>query len=154
MKLEEFKKELAKTGVPYDLVVSRFDPEFGGCDTLEGIVLSNYSFTDIIHSLCEWEGTPEGFDFWCDVANERVPESRVNTLPTTLPTTRPKHYGGEENIFEPIKIIRHYGLGFELGNLIKYVLRADKKGDCLGDLKKAKQYLEWEISKLEETTKD
>jgi hypothetical protein len=61
---------------------------------------------------------------------------------------RPQHYGGEENPHEAIKVIEHYGLGFHLGNCIKYLLRAGKKGDALGDLNKAKWYLERQIENL------
>jgi len=60
----------------------------------------------------------------------------------------PTHYGGEENPFEPIKIIEFYSLNFALGNVIKYVLRAGKKNDELEDLKKAHFYLGREIDKL------
>lgn len=64
------------------------------------------------------------------------------------PAIRPNHYGGEENPFEPIKIIMHYGLGFNIGNVVKYVLRAGKKDDIVQELEKAKQYLEFEINHL------
>ena len=50
---------------------------------------------------------------------------------------------------EVIKIIDHYELGFALANSIKYILRADKKGNKLEDLKKAAWYLQHEINKLE-----
>jgi hypothetical protein len=65
---------------------------------------------------------------------------------------RPKHYGGEANPHEPIKVIEHYGLGFCLGNAIKYILRADKKGSLIDDLKKARWYLDREIQGLEKDT--
>jgi hypothetical protein len=60
----------------------------------------------------------------------------------------PAHYGGD-NPMEVIKIINHYNLNFELGNVAKYVLRSDKKGNKLEDLKKAAWYLQHEINKLE-----
>ena len=59
----------------------------------------------------------------------------------------PKHYGGEDNPMEVIKIINHYDLNFELGNVLKYVLRADKKGNRKQDLQKALWYLQHEINK-------
>jgi hypothetical protein len=59
----------------------------------------------------------------------------------------PKHYGGEDNPMEVIKIINHYNLNFELGNVLKYVLRADKKGNRKQDLQKALWYLQHEINK-------
>ena len=57
-------------------------------------------------------------------------------------TTRPAHYGGEANPFEPIKIIEAMGWGeaFCLGNAVKYLLRADKKGGT-EDLAKAEWYI-------------
>lgn len=61
----------------------------------------------------------------------------------------PAHYGGANNPLEVIKIIDHYELGFALANSIKYILRADKKGNKLEDLKKAAWYLQHEINKLE-----
>ena len=55
------------------------------------------------------------------------------------------HY--EKTDYEPIKIINHYNLNFNLGNVIKYVLRAGKKEDNskLSDLRKAVDYLMYEI---------
>lgn len=50
---------------------------------------------------------------------------------------------------EPIEVIRAWKLGFNLGNVVKYIGRCETKGDKLLDLKKAKQYLEWEIEELE-----
>ena len=60
----------------------------------------------------------------------------------------PQHYGGENNIYEAIKIIDSYNLNFCLGNAIKYILRAGRKtNDKITDLKKAIWYLEHEINK-------
>lgn len=63
----------------------------------------------------------------------------------------PSHYGGEDNIYEAIKVIEAWNLGFCLGNAIKYISRAGKKDNnsYLQDLKKAKWYLEREIAKIE-----
>lgn len=60
----------------------------------------------------------------------------------------PAHYGGESNPFEPIKIIEHYDLNFMLGNCIKYVLRAGKKGNKLEDLEKALWNLQREVDNM------
>lgn len=57
----------------------------------------------------------------------------------------PKHYGGADNPYEAIKVIEAWELGFHLGNVIKYVSRAGKKGSDLEDLKKAAWYLQREI---------
>lgn len=59
----------------------------------------------------------------------------------------PPHYGGDTT-YECIKVVEAWGLGFALGNCVKYVCRAGKKGDALTDLKKARWYLDREIARL------
>lgn len=61
----------------------------------------------------------------------------------------PPHYGGEGNVYEAIKVIEAWGLGFCLGNVVKYLARAGKKGALVEDLKKARWYLDREIARLE-----
>ena len=39
----------------------------------------------------------------------------------------PNHYGGEDNLYEAIKVIDAWDLGFSLGNTVKYISRAGKK---------------------------
>ena len=39
----------------------------------------------------------------------------------------PDHYGGSDNIYEAIKVIDAWDLGFSLGNTVKYISRAGKK---------------------------
>jgi hypothetical protein len=53
----------------------------------------------------------------------------------------PQHYGGEENFYEAIKVIEAWELDFHLGNVVKYISRAGKKGSKVEDLKKAQWYL-------------
>ncbi len=62
----------------------------------------------------------------------------------------PSHYGGIGNVYETINVIEAWGLGFNLGNTVKYISRAGKKADpALQDLKKARWYLDREIQNLE-----
>jgi uncharacterized protein DUF3310 len=61
----------------------------------------------------------------------------------------PQYYGGEDNPYEAIKVIEAWKLGFCLGNTIKYIARAGKKDATVQDLKKARWYLDREISNLE-----
>ena len=61
----------------------------------------------------------------------------------------PPHYGGGENPYEAIKVIEAWSLGFCLGNVVKYLARAGKKGNELDDLRKARWYLDHEITRLE-----
>ncbi len=57
----------------------------------------------------------------------------------------PSHY--KANGLEVIDVIEAFGLNFAIGNAIKYLLRAGKKGDRLEDLKKARWYIDREIEK-------
>lgn len=59
---------------------------------------------------------------------------------STLPP-RPDHYSTEDLTYEPIKVIEAWGLDFSLGNVLKYIARAGRKGDTLEDLNKAMWYL-------------
>ncbi len=67
------------------------------------------------------------------------------------PVNHPKHYTSHPSGIETIQITEH--MNFCLGNVIKYVLRADQKGNRLQDLKKAEWYLKREIAR-EEAEKD
>lgn len=60
----------------------------------------------------------------------------------------PSHYCDGRK-FEPIDVIMDWGLGYLLGNVVKYVSRAGRKGDALADLKKAQVYLRWAVERLE-----
>jgi Protein of unknwon function (DUF3310) len=59
----------------------------------------------------------------------------------------PAHYGGADNPYEAIKVIEAWGLGFNLGNTVKYISRSEHKGAPLEDLQKAAWYLNREIQK-------
>ena len=70
-------------------------------------------------------------------------------MPKHDPVNHPSHYGGENNPYEAIKVIENWGLGFNLGSVLKYICRAEKKGSLIQDLKKARWYLDREIRNLE-----
>jgi hypothetical protein len=63
----------------------------------------------------------------------------------------PPHYtaGG----IETIDFIEAKKLGYNLGNVIKYITRSDLKGDKLENLEKAQWYLNREINNLKKVTK-
>lgn len=65
-------------------------------------------------------------------------------------TLRPEYYN-TDSVYEPIKIIQHYGLCFEIANNLKYCLRAGVKNKDteIEDLIKAKTYLQLRIDFLE-----
>jgi len=63
------------------------------------------------------------------------------------PVERPAHYSFGR--FEVIDVIEDWGLGFHLGNVVKYVARAPHKGEEVQDLKKALWYLQRHIKLTE-----
>ena len=75
---------------------------------------------------------------WSDTYGEDTDDDMVNA---------PPHYNAHPSGVECIQITEH--MNFNLGNVIKYVWRADEKGKALEDLKKAQFYLDREIAKLE-----
>ena len=60
----------------------------------------------------------------------------------------PSHYVAGRQ-FEPKDVIRDWDLNFNLGNAVKYLSRAGRKLDKVEDLKKAQQYIQFEIDAIE-----
>lgn len=56
----------------------------------------------------------------------------------------PPHYLAGST-YESIKVIEAWGLGFCLGNAVKYICRCDRKGTPVQDLEKAVWYLNHEL---------
>lgn len=71
------------------------------------------------------------------------------------PISAPEHYraGGA---YETRKVIEAWGLNYYLGNVVKYISRHGRKPGArvLEDLAKARQYLEFEIDRLEGLERD
>ncbi len=57
----------------------------------------------------------------------------------------PSHYTSHPSGIECIQITEH--MGFNLGNAVKYIWRADLKNNAIEDLKKAEFYIKREITK-------
>lgn len=57
----------------------------------------------------------------------------------------PKHYTSHPSGIECIEVVRHFG--FNLGNAVKYIWRADLKNNAIEDLEKAMFYISDEIAK-------
>lgn len=81
-------------------------------------------------------------------------DGTLNIVETHFPITmeadqvnHPEHYrvGG----IETIDFIEGKNLGYNLGNAVKYISRADHKGNRLQDLHKAQWYLNREIAKAQ-----
>lgn len=57
----------------------------------------------------------------------------------------PDHYNRVPGV-ECIQVVQHFN--FNLGNAIKYIWRSGHKGKAVEDLRKAIQYLEFEIERM------
>ena len=62
------------------------------------------------------------------------------------PVNHPAHYNDHPSGVECIQITEHFN--FNVGNAIKYLWRARKKGRLIQDLEKARWYIDREISRL------
>ena len=82
------------------------------------------------------------------ITTEQYARSKAGLPPRADNVNHPSHYkmGG----IETIDFIEAKSLGYHLGNVIKYITRADHKGNRLEDLKKAQWYLNRAISKIEQ----
>ena len=60
------------------------------------------------------------------------------------PVNNPKHYTSHPSGVECITITEH--MGFNLGNAMKYIWRADEKNNAIEDREKARWYIERELS--------
>jgi DNA-binding CsgD family transcriptional regulator len=80
-----------------------------------------------------------------DVSSSNTPIQKAD------PVNHPAHYkvGG----IETIDFIEAKKLGYNLGNVVKYITRSDHKGNRLQDLRKAQWYLEREIWNVENNKK-
>ena len=76
---------------------------------------------------------------------------KIETMTSEDVIRHPNHYCYSK--YEPKDVIRDWGLNFNLGSTVKYIARAGRKDDIIQDLKKAKQFLEFEIEALYEERK-
>ena len=61
---------------------------------------------------------------------------------------KPSHYT-EGREFEPKDVIRDWGLNFNIGSAVKYLSRAGRKDDIVQDLRKAQEFIQFEIDAVE-----
>ena len=66
-------------------------------------------------------------------------------MSTPDPVNHPQHYLTHKSGVECIQVTEH--MNFCLGNSLKYIWRADSKGEAINDLRKAIWYLEREITR-------
>jgi hypothetical protein len=81
----------------------------------------------------------------CGLDTERTTIIKGDLMSEHDPVNHPKHYTSHPSGVECIQITEH--MGFNLGNALKYVWRADLKDDAIEDMEKAVWYLQREIAK-------
>lgn len=90
------------------------------------------------------------------IAEQLVPTTGAQPEPTPEndPVNHPSHY--TDGRIEVIDFIEDKGLGFHLGNAVKYIARAGKKDPdkAVEDLEKARWYLDREISRRKAAQND
>lgn len=82
--------------------------------------------------------------------NDKLPKSYSTAAGASSPfdtdlINNPPHYTSHPSGVECIQITEH--MGFNLGNAVKYIWRADEKGRALEDLGKAAWYIRREIER-------
>lgn len=97
------------------------------------------------HPICIGRG--EGLCNLCD-GEKYFDKDRLFDM-----VSNPSHYT-EGRKYEPRKVISDWGLNFNLGNVLKYIARAGRKGSAIEDLQKAIQYIKFELEDLKEKLGD
>lgn len=134
----------------------------------------SWRFNDRPYQPCGWtsEKQTEGFNprgesvnyVWVDDKAFKQPESTItvsgfngekyymglNEESEEETVNHPNHYGGD-TVYEAIKVIEAWELGFCLGNTVKYISRAGKKDKTkeIEDIRKALWYLQRHLDNLE-----
>lgn len=98
-----------------------------------------------------WLDSDENGDHWTPITDDGQWLGKVEDPEDPNTVSHPFYYGGQDDLYEAIKVIEAWKLGFHLGNVVKYIARAGKKGDALEDLEKARWYLDREISNMEKS---
>jgi hypothetical protein len=111
----------------------------GGLHTTDQVIKLDSDLKDLVQIGNAVNGC------WSVTFNQEALQVRDDIL-----VNHPPHYGGGNDPYEAIKVIHAWNLGFDLGNVLKYIRRADLKGTPIQDLEKAKFYLEDEIKRRKE----
>lgn len=128
-----YYKELSYLDFSYDKLISR-------CEN----VIIEIDKNIINAGKANWLTTSQK-DLWTYLL-EKAKREKPKQMKDNV--NHPSHYGGKDNVYEAINVIEAHGLSFALGNAVKYILRAGKKGDKAEDLKKAAWYIERELHNL------
>jgi hypothetical protein len=137
----DFIASLEPTEIDYKkAVLSRFHRAVCNIDT-NGMYSVTYggNVTEKVHDkISAWK-----FAYYTILNSD---SEQINTEQPDM-VNHPKHYNVDG--YEVIDIIDAFKLNFNMGNALKYLLRADRKGNKLQDINKAIWYLQREIEQSE-----
>lgn len=125
-------------------------------DAGQGLVVA-YASRGTLYRVYSYE-TKKVHDFHPSWLTPLDGDEETEDAPDNDPVHHPAHYSslgatckgcGKE--IECIDVVQH--MNYSLGNVTKYVWRVDDKGDPIENLKKARQYLDFEIARREREKK-
>lgn len=116
------------------------------------------TIADVVHTegfwLVRWDDRKTGYFTASDLEllPDDEPDAPATSEPASVddPVSHPRHYTSHPSGIECIEVTRH--MGFNLGNAVKYIWRADLKGNSIEDLRKAAWYIGDEIQKRQNST--
>ena len=103
------------------------------------------SWTQVTEEVKEVEATPAERLEASEKMNTEVIAKPKKSKPKADMVNHPPHYTSHPSGVECIQITEH--MGFNLGNALKYIWRADLKGSAVEDLEKAIFYINRELDK-------
>ena len=103
------------------------------------------SWTQVTEEVKEVEATPAERLEASEKMNMEVIAKPKKVKPKADMVNHPPHYTSHPSGVECIQITEH--MGFNLGNALKYIWRADLKGSAVEDLEKAIFYINRELEK-------
>ena len=124
----------------YSVILSAYKTAFG-CPTIPSEAIAR------VRKVFNTEKKVGGWSTFYAELDKIIDQIKADAAASNV--NHPSHYGGEDNPYEAIKVIEAWDLGFNLGNVVKYLSRAGKKGETLEDLRKAAWYLQREIQNRE-----
>lgn len=98
--------------------------------------VGGYDLQPIRAGSLTWKHTDSGGDIVAFKKSNAIKPDPIN---------HPAHYTSHPSGVECITVTEH--MGFNLGNAVKCIWRADLKADAIEDLKKARWYIDRELKK-------
>ncbi len=110
--------------------------------------LPSFHIAGSVVASFDWNKTPQGHGYWegIDAKVNAILHAEAGAVKHDA-VSHPKHYTSHPSGVECITVTEH--MGFNLGNAVKYIWRADLKADAVEDLKKARWYIDRELQKRE-----